>query len=43
MDIKLNDDFNVEASIPNDVDIDAFKEALDYYLFDMGIIANDEW
>ena len=42
MDIKLDDDFNVEAPIPEDVDIETFKEALDYYLSDMGIIANDE-
>ena len=42
MDIKLDDDFSVEAPIPEDVDIETFKEALDYYLSDMGIIANDE-
>lgn len=42
MDIKLGDYFNVEAPIPKDVDVDAFKEALDYYLSDMGIISNGD-
>ena len=42
MDIKLNDNFNVEATIPEDVDVDTFKEALDYYLSDMGIIVNND-
>lgn len=42
MDIKLDNDFNVEAPIPKDVDVDAFKEALDYYLSDMGIISNGD-
>lgn len=42
MDIKLSDYFNVEAPIPKDVDVDAFKEALDYYLSDMGIISNGD-
>ena len=42
MDIKLGDYFNIEAPIPKDVDVDAFKEALDYYLSDMGIISNGD-
>ena len=42
MDIKLDDYFNVEAPIPKDVDVDAFKEALDYYLSDMGIISDGD-
>ena len=42
MDIKLGNYFNVEAPIPKDVDVDAFKEALDYYLSDMGIISNGD-
>lgn len=42
MDIKLDNDFNVEAPIPKDVDVDAFKEALDYYLSDMGIISDGD-
>lgn len=42
MDIKLGDYFNVEAPIPKNVDVDAFKEALDYYLSDMGIISNGD-
>lgn len=42
MDIKLGEDFNAEANIPKDVDVDAFKEALEYYLSDMGILSNDD-
>ena len=42
MDIQLYDNFNVEAQIPKDADTDSFKEALDYYLSDMGIISNDD-
>lgn len=42
MDIQLYDNFDVEAQIPKDADIDTFKEALDYYLSDMGIISNDD-
>jgi hypothetical protein len=41
MDIKLNENFNVEANIPKDADVDAFKEELEYYLSDMGILSDD--
>lgn len=42
MDIKLNDEFDVEIKVPEFIDEDDFKEVLDGYLYDMGVITDDD-
>lgn len=42
MDIKLDDKFPVEIKVPEFIDPDDFKEVLDGYLSDMGIITMDD-
>lgn len=42
MDIKLGEEFPVEIKVPEFIDPDDFKEVLDGYLSDMGIITMDD-
>ena len=42
MDIKLGEEFPVEIKVPEFIDHDDFKEVLDGYLSDMGIITMDD-
>jgi hypothetical protein len=42
MDIKLGEEFPVEIKVPEFIDPDDFKEVLDGYLYDMGVITMND-